>query len=120
MHLIDTETGKVTTFRVKLQGPNDDKARALVAGIVFRSDDQAIAFSKLQVWSQDINKPVALPAYVDASSSYLLRAGPDTGQQLGVFFAGAHAQHQLEMPPARTWTDLALTLNKTPKTFNVQ
>ena len=77
VHVVDSETGRLTTYRVQLQGPTDDRAKVLVTGTVFQSDGGAVPFSRFEGWSMKAKKPVSLPEYNDTSSSYILRSDPE-------------------------------------------
>lgn len=119
VHVLDTENRRLTTYRVKLQGPNDDRAMVLVTGSVFQSDDRAVPFSKLQEWSTEAKNPVLLPGYIEMSSSYILRTDPRMYARLLAVTQAEPQQHPLQAD-VTTWSTLAQVLKDRPKTFKVQ
>ncbi len=118
VHVLDTGNARMTTYRLKLQGANDNRAKLLVTGSVFLSDDRAVSFSQLEGWSLDVEKPVALPGYIDISSSYVLRADPVKYARTLEALGAAPQTHPLEAN-ANTWSALARVLNDRPGTFKV-
>lgn len=70
VHYFDSIDESWFTFKVPLEGQDDDTLKYWMAGIAATSDLHSVSFKELEAMSVEIKQPVVVPSYVDQDASF--------------------------------------------------
>ena len=117
VHVIDADTGKKWTIPISLSSKDDRQAVYAVIGAVADTEPRYCSLSQMASWSGHAEKPIAIPRYVDARASFVLRT-TDAGQYLKtISWMGSAPKESTLEKPVDTWDALIAALKDKPKEF---